>query len=44
MSKIKLYKAENEPVLGYHKGSPERKGLKKHTMICLILKLMYHYT
>ncbi len=29
MSKIKLYKAENEPVLGYHKGSPERKRVEE---------------
>ena len=29
MNKIKLYKAENEPVLGYHKNSPERKKVEE---------------
>ena len=29
MNKIKIYKAENEPVLGYHKGSKERLNVEK---------------
>ena len=29
MNKIKIYKAENEPVLGYHKGSKERLDVEK---------------
>ena len=29
MNKIKIYKTENEPVLGYHKGSKERLNVEK---------------
>ena len=29
MNKIKIYKTENEPVLGYHKGSKERLDVEK---------------
>ena len=29
MNKVKLYKAENEPVLGYKVGSEERKNVEK---------------
>ena len=29
MKKIKVYKAENEPVLGYKKGSEERANVEK---------------
>ena len=38
MNKIKIYKTENEPVLGYHKGSKERLDVEKHIIKCLILK------
>ena len=30
MKKIKVYKAENEPVLGYKKGSEERANVEKN--------------
>ena len=29
MNKVKLYKAENEPVLGYKAGSKERNNVEK---------------
>ena len=29
MNKIKVYQAENEPVLGYKKGSKERQNVEK---------------
>ena len=29
MKKVKIYKAENEPVLGYKKGSEERKNVER---------------
>ena len=29
MNKVKVYKAENEPVLGYKKGSKERFNVEK---------------
>ena len=35
MNKVKIYEAENEPVLGYKKGSKERLNVEK-TYNCLL--------